>query len=146
MAERPHDPRSLGFDQAASSRLAVSKLCQNPIHLECRELLFEREQLPQVVDIRHFRIELMERLEPEHIFVISRSPVRSRRVAPDLIHSKRLRSRPARTAGFDFVTRAKTPNKTPRCAKTPGPMYSVEMPRLESDSASRPTNESTGRV
>ena len=31
-------------------------------------MLFERKQLPQVVDIRHFRIELMERLEPEHIF------------------------------------------------------------------------------
>lgn len=27
-------------------------------------MLFEREQLPQVVDNRHFRIELMERLEP----------------------------------------------------------------------------------
>lgn len=33
-----------------------------------RKLLFERKQLPQVADIRHFRIELMERLEPEHIF------------------------------------------------------------------------------
>ena len=40
------------------------KLCHNPIQLECRELLFEREQLPQVVDIRHIRIKSMERLEP----------------------------------------------------------------------------------
>jgi hypothetical protein len=32
-----------------------------------RKLLFEREQLPQVVDIRHFRMELMERLEPANI-------------------------------------------------------------------------------
>ena len=45
----------------------VPKLCQNPIYLECLELLFEREQVPQVVDIRHFRIELMERLEPANI-------------------------------------------------------------------------------
>jgi hypothetical protein len=46
----------------------VPKLCQNPIYLKCLELLFEREQVPQVVDIRHFRMELMESLEPEHIF------------------------------------------------------------------------------
>jgi hypothetical protein len=32
-----------------------------------RELLFEREQLPQVVDIRHFRMELMESLERANI-------------------------------------------------------------------------------
>jgi hypothetical protein len=50
-----------------SPHLAVPKLCQNPICLGRRELLFEREQLPQVVDNRHFRIELMERLEPEMI-------------------------------------------------------------------------------
>jgi hypothetical protein len=48
-------------------QLAVPELCQNPICLGCRELLFEREQLPQVVDNRHFRIELMECLEPEII-------------------------------------------------------------------------------
>ena len=42
----------------------VPELCQNPICLGCRELLFEREQLPQVVDNRHYRIELIERLEP----------------------------------------------------------------------------------
>jgi hypothetical protein len=35
----------------------VPKLCQNPIHLKRLELLFERKQLPQVVDIRHFRME-----------------------------------------------------------------------------------------
>ena len=46
----------------------VRKLCQNPICLRRWKLLFERKQLPQVVDNRHFRIELMERLEPEHIF------------------------------------------------------------------------------
>ena len=46
-------------------------LCQNcaktPSILKCLELLFEREQVPQVVDIRHFRMELMERLEPANI-------------------------------------------------------------------------------
>ena len=47
--------------------LAVPELCQNPICLACRELQFEREQLPQVVDIRHFRMESMEGLEPAHI-------------------------------------------------------------------------------
>ncbi len=36
---------------------AVPELCQNPIYLACRELLFEREQLPQAVDIRHFLME-----------------------------------------------------------------------------------------
>ena len=47
--------------------LAVPELCQNPICLACRELQFEREQVPQVVDIRHFRMESMEGLEPGHI-------------------------------------------------------------------------------
>ena len=42
----------------------MPKLCQNPICLGCRELLFEREQLPQVVDNKHFRMERMEHLEP----------------------------------------------------------------------------------
>lgn len=42
----------------------VPKLCQNPIGLVYRELLFEREQLPQVSDNKHFRIALIERLEP----------------------------------------------------------------------------------
>jgi hypothetical protein len=46
-------------------------LCQNPIYLKCLELLFEREQVPQVVDITHFRLELMERLEP---VIILRNP------------------------------------------------------------------------
>jgi len=45
----------------------VPKLCQNSIYLKCLELLFEREQVPQVVDIRHFRMELMESLEPANI-------------------------------------------------------------------------------
>jgi len=45
----------------------VPKLCQNPIYLKCLELLFEREQVPQVVDIRHFRMELMESLERANI-------------------------------------------------------------------------------
>jgi len=35
----------------------VPELCQNPFALRCRELLFEREQFPQVVDIKHFRME-----------------------------------------------------------------------------------------
>ena len=51
-----------------SFRLAVPELCQNPIGLGCRELLFEREQTPQVVEIRHFRMEGMEGLEPGQIF------------------------------------------------------------------------------
>jgi hypothetical protein len=45
----------------------VPKLCQNPVYLKYLELLFEREQVPQVVDIRHFRMELMEILEPANI-------------------------------------------------------------------------------
>ena len=45
----------------------VPELCQNRIHLVCRELLFEREQLPQVVDTRHIQIELIECLEPGHV-------------------------------------------------------------------------------
>src|ERR1700688_863625 len=40
----------------------VPELCQNPIHLVCRELLFERKQLPQIVDNWHFRMKLIERL------------------------------------------------------------------------------------
>jgi len=48
-------------------KVPVPKLCQNPIYLKCLELLFEREQVPQVVDIRHFRMELMECLEPANI-------------------------------------------------------------------------------
>ena len=32
------------------------------MYLTCLELLFEREEVPQVVDIRHFRMELMERV------------------------------------------------------------------------------------
>ena len=52
----------------------MPELCQNPIHLVCRELLFEREQLPQVVDIRHFGIELMECLEPEIILRKQQGP------------------------------------------------------------------------
>ena len=40
------------------------ELCQNPICLAYRELLFEREQPPQAVDNKHFRIELIEHLEP----------------------------------------------------------------------------------
>jgi hypothetical protein len=38
-------------------KTAVSELCQNPTGLECLGLLFEREQIPQVVDIRHFPME-----------------------------------------------------------------------------------------
>lgn len=45
----------------------MRKLCQNPIYLGRRKLRFEREQLPQVVDIRHFRMELMESLERANI-------------------------------------------------------------------------------
>ena len=45
----------------------MPKLCQNPICLGRGELLFERKQFPQVVDKRHFRVELLELLEPEII-------------------------------------------------------------------------------
>ena len=50
-----------------SRHFPVPKLCQNPICLGRRELLFEREQLPHIVDNRHLRIELMECLEREMI-------------------------------------------------------------------------------
>jgi hypothetical protein len=53
---------------SAFNFIPVPELCQNPITLSCTELLVEREQLPQVVDIRHFCIESMESLEPGHIF------------------------------------------------------------------------------
>jgi hypothetical protein len=43
---------------------AVPKLCQNPIGLERLGLPFEREQFPQVIDNKHFRMELIEFLEP----------------------------------------------------------------------------------
>ena len=35
----------------------VPELCQNPIYFDLGNLLFEREQIPQVVDIRHFSME-----------------------------------------------------------------------------------------
>jgi hypothetical protein len=64
----PHNhPGRVPSGPGSAPQSALPKLCQNPIHLECRELLFEREQLPQVVDIRHIRIESMERLEPANI-------------------------------------------------------------------------------
>jgi hypothetical protein len=53
-ASRPAD--SLRKNQQVAP---VPKLCQNPIRLGCPELPFEREQLPQVIDNRHFRMELM---------------------------------------------------------------------------------------
>ena len=42
-------------------------LCLNPISFEALELLFEREQFPQVIDKKHFRMELVEHLEPANI-------------------------------------------------------------------------------
>jgi hypothetical protein len=48
----------------SATQSPVPELCQNPIVLAHRGLLSEREQLPQVVDNRHFRIEQMECLEP----------------------------------------------------------------------------------
>jgi len=38
------------------------------IGLERLGFLFERKQIPQLVDIRHFRMEQIERLEAGHIF------------------------------------------------------------------------------
>ncbi len=46
-----------------SPQLAVAELCQNPIQFSLRELLFERKQLPHIVDNGHIRMELMESLE-----------------------------------------------------------------------------------
>jgi hypothetical protein len=37
--------------------------------------------------------------------------------------------------GSNSVTCAKTPDKTARCAKTHGPMYSIEMRRFEPNSS-----------
>ena len=59
-------PQSESFTAAFPHR-PVPKLCQNPICLGHGELLFERKQFPQVVDKRHFRVELLEYLEPEII-------------------------------------------------------------------------------
>ena len=59
--------RSIQIGPCPRPGAPVPKLCQNPIYLKCLELLFEREQVPQVVDIRHFRMELMESLEPANI-------------------------------------------------------------------------------
>ena len=39
------------------SHWAVPELFQNPIRFGRRELLFEREKLPQVIDIGHFHME-----------------------------------------------------------------------------------------
>jgi hypothetical protein len=59
--------RSIQISPCPRPGAPVPKLCQNPIYLKCLELLFEREQVPQVVDIRHFCMELMESLEPANI-------------------------------------------------------------------------------
>jgi hypothetical protein len=53
----------------------VPKPCQNPNRLGPQELLFERERLPQVVDNKHVRIELIEHLEP--VIVIRNQQVAS---------------------------------------------------------------------
>ena len=63
----PADPPLYTNRSLAATQAPVPKLCQNPIYLKCLELLFEREQVPQVVDIRHFRMELMKSLEPANI-------------------------------------------------------------------------------
>jgi hypothetical protein len=64
---RIHRSISIQIGPCPRPQAPVPKLCQNPISLKCFELLFEREQVPQVVDIRHFRMELMESLEPANI-------------------------------------------------------------------------------
>jgi hypothetical protein len=46
---------------------------------------FERKQLPQVVDITHFRIELMERLEPAKILRNQQVAGSIPPVAPELL-------------------------------------------------------------
>ncbi len=47
--------------------LTCAKTVSKPYLLGRGELLFERKQFPQVVDKRHFRVELLEHLEPEII-------------------------------------------------------------------------------
>ena len=51
-----------------------------------RELLFEREQLPQVIDNRHFRIELMERLEP--VIILRNQQVTLRNISDESIANR----------------------------------------------------------
>ena len=86
----------------------VRKLCQNPICLGRRKLPFERKQLPQVVDIRHFRIELLERLEPANI-------LRNQQVAGSIPAggSKNFK----KTKGFSEVLDSKSPILTPTILK-----------------------------
>jgi hypothetical protein len=52
---------------ANSLNSTCAETVPKPICLGRRKLQFERKQLPQVVDIRHIRIESMERLEPANI-------------------------------------------------------------------------------
>jgi hypothetical protein len=75
-SHRPDPGRRPGARQEAAAQgqakrhlpiwlpLAVPELCQNPILLGPPKLLFERKQLPQFIDNKHFRIDPMERLEP----------------------------------------------------------------------------------
>jgi hypothetical protein len=45
------------FLELLAIQAAVPELCQNSISLDSLGLLVEREQIPQVVDIRHYRME-----------------------------------------------------------------------------------------
>jgi len=60
-------------------RSSCAKTVPKPICSRCRELLFEREQLPQVIDNKHLRLELIEHLEPvivlrNHRVALARGP------------------------------------------------------------------------
>ena len=59
--------RPRAIENSKATLAAVSEQCQNPIRLERLELPIERRQPPQVVEIRHFRLEQMECLEPGHV-------------------------------------------------------------------------------
>jgi hypothetical protein len=63
----PADPLLYTNRSLPATRSTCVKTVPKPIYLKCLELLFEREQVPQVVDIRHFRMELMESLERANI-------------------------------------------------------------------------------
>ena len=59
------NPKSLlGFTPSGSApAFAVSELCQNSIPLQRWKMLFERKQLPQILENRHNRMDPIEHLE-----------------------------------------------------------------------------------
>ena len=80
---------------SVGSHFCCARTVSKPHLLGCRELLFEREQLPQVVDNRHFRIELIECLEPEII-------LRNQQVASSILAGGSIVSITSRRFGHGF--------------------------------------------